>query len=356
MKLLMSIKKHPNISSFTAAERNVGIAMLFLFITVLSALIYFYFAKTSIKEPFILYTEIDSGIGIKKNMPVLINGFECGYVADITMKDDGNIKLKFIINRNYANFIHTDSVAVITALSVIGEPVVNITIGTSHFKGITEQSTIPGKIDKGIITIAEKIVPFVDNLNSISKKFDRIADKIETATSEINLLVASAQKITDSINNQEGTVGKLVKNSDIYDKLDVVLDDLNKLEKEVSALSQNSNAAMDKTQNVLENINNLIDDSQKTILSYKQTSNDISDLINGDLLKLINNMDSLINSLKILSGDLNKSTREMPDMIEQTRDSMDQVETLVQAFKKHWLVKKYFEIETTDGIIQYEER
>ncbi|MGD2294238.1 MAG: MlaD family protein [Candidatus Aminicenantes bacterium] len=100
-------------------------------------------------------------------------------------------------------------------------------------KGIERSSQAVTKFDKKVEVIAADLEEFVatlkdlvdENRESVKLNLDRIKELIEKTEESLNLLNESLEKI----NRGEGTLGKLIKEPDLYQRADETIGDLEKI-------------------------------------------------------------------------------------------------------------------------------
>lgn len=90
-----------------------------------------------------------------------------------------------------------------------------------------------------------QIEDFIDNLESLSAKFNGIAEKADTTMSSVASItasldetdikgtVASFKALLESLNDPDGSLGKLMSDGSIYDSLDSLLNDVDSLVKKI---------------------------------------------------------------------------------------------------------------------------
>lgn len=90
-----------------------------------------------------------------------------------------------------------------------------------------------------------QIEDFIDNLGSLSAKFNGIAEKADTTMSSVASItasldetdikgtVASFKALLESLNDPDGSLGKLMSDGSIYDSLDSLLNDVDSLVKKI---------------------------------------------------------------------------------------------------------------------------
>ncbi|MDY0083236.1 MAG: MlaD family protein [Ignavibacteriaceae bacterium] len=249
----------------------VGIVILLIF-TVLIGTNDFVFSKT-----YNLYIKLDNTAGLVNGAPVTLGGYKIGEIEAIefvTVNSKAEIRIKLKVKSEYKDQIRMDSKARITSIGILGDKFIDIKIGSPDEKVIPENSFIEEEQVLSIDNISKNIEPGIENLN---KALENIKD------------------ITETIAKGEGTVGKLINNSNTIDRLNLILD---KIDITLTSL-QNGNGSLNKLLTDDELYNNL----SASINELKLFGENLNDG-KGSLGKLLTN-DSLYNNINSSADHLN---------------------------------------------------
>ncbi|OQA69635.1 MAG: hypothetical protein B6D44_02625 [Ignavibacteriales bacterium UTCHB2] len=249
----------------------VGIVILLIF-TVLIGTNDFVFSKT-----YNLYIKLDNTAGLVNGAPVTLGGFKIGEIEAIefvTVNSKAEIRIKLKVKSEYKDQIRMDSKARITSIGILGDKFVDIKIGSPDEKVIPDNSFIEEEQVLSIDNISKNIEPGIENFN---KALENIKD------------------ITETIAKGEGTVGKLINNSNTIDRLNLIL---NKIDVTLTSL-QNENGSLNKLLTDDELYNNLT----ASINELKLFGKNLNDG-KGSLGKLLTD-DSLYNNINSSADHLN---------------------------------------------------
>ncbi len=248
-----------------------GIIILLIF-TVLIGTNDFVFSKT-----YNLYIKLDNTAGLVNGAPVTLGGYKIGEIEAIefvTVNSKAEIRIKLKVKSEYKDQIRMDSKARITSIGILGDKFVDIKIGSASEKVIPDNSFIEEEQVLSIDNISRNIEPSIENLN---KALENIKD------------------ITETIAKGEGTVGKLINNSNTIDRLNLIL---NKIDITLTSL-QNENGSLNKLLTDDELYNNLSASINELKLFGKNLNEG-----KGSLGKLLTN-DSLYNNINSSADHLN---------------------------------------------------
>lgn len=101
------------------------------------------------------------------------------------------------------------------------------------------------KLSSAVGGKSEDIEAVIDNVSALSSRFGGIADQVDTTLAgvssivgkvngtDIEGLVSSLRNLLDNINDQEGTVGRLMSDDSVYNSVDSLLVDIDELVRKI---------------------------------------------------------------------------------------------------------------------------
>lgn len=156
---------------------------------------------------FQLVAFVSNASGLVPGGSVLVAGQLAGTVKDIQFlpvdyDTTRNLKLVLSIDKDLEPQIRRDSKANIRTLGLLGDKVVDITVGTPRYAALSDGDTIG-------------INPSLD--------YDQVLAQASGAVGDMVALTHDMRTITGGIVRGEGTVGQLVTNRQLYDQLNGTL-------------------------------------------------------------------------------------------------------------------------------------
>jgi phospholipid/cholesterol/gamma-HCH transport system substrate-binding protein len=113
-----------------------------------------------------------------------------------------NLKLIMEVDRKLSDQVRQDSRARIQTSGLLGDKLIDITVGTPRYRELHEGDTL-------------LVVPSLD--------YDVVMQQASGAITEVVRLTRDLSRVTGSINRGEGTLGQLVNNRQLYDQLNATL-------------------------------------------------------------------------------------------------------------------------------------
>jgi phospholipid/cholesterol/gamma-HCH transport system substrate-binding protein len=222
----------------TWTELRVGIFVLAGIILVVVGI--FYVTGTGALGPkYRLITFLPEVDGLAVGAPVSINGVEVGNVDSISIAasrgnqpptPERSVEVVMRINRNFRDYIRTDSFAELFTEGFLGNRVVSIQRGYNG-QPLGDGQELPGREERAMKEVVERGADLMQNLSALSSQVGSIVGTIqkgqgtlgklltdETAYNRINSVLARVDQMTASIQQGQGTIGKLVASDELYGK------------------------------------------------------------------------------------------------------------------------------------------
>ncbi|HJP85274.1 MAG TPA: MlaD family protein, partial [Gemmatimonadaceae bacterium] len=145
--------------------------------------------------------------GLRIGGPVTVAGQLAGSIDDIRflpLDQDTTRNLKIIlqVNQSLQPQVRRDSRAKIKTQGLLGDKVLDITVGTPKFAPLQEGDTL-------------QIAPAVD--------YEAVVSQASGVITEVAGVTRQLQRVTDQINSGQGTLGQLLTNRTLYDQLNATL-------------------------------------------------------------------------------------------------------------------------------------
>lgn len=231
-----------------------------------------------------LVTYFDNAEGLRQGQPVDLQGVAIGNVQSVRVVSGRQIdpvQVTLRINAKFQPFIHEDSTATITTAGVLGESFVDIDSRSAKGPVVRDGANIkPGNAPSvgDVVRSSQGTLQNVDIL--VTRANDILAQVQEgkgtlgkviydpTMINKINTILEQVQGLLNDVNNGKGTIGKFFaddslyrKADDLVGKLDRIADELNKgqgsLGKFVKddTLYNNANQTIAKANKLMDDLN-----------------------------------------------------------------------------------------------------
>lgn len=258
-------------------EAKVGIIAI-LTIIVFIWLFNFLKGNNVLNKDALYYAVYDRVGGLAESSPVEVNGYRIGVVQSISFIDamSGRLLVAFSVNKNFR--IPKNTVAEIIPISVLGGMKVQFVYGKGP--GFYElRDTIPGRVAKSITEVLEyELVPVKDQVVHLVTEVDSAVTSINeilndgfrkdlngtmanlnnSTKSLSNILGSREQELKETIANLNNFAKMLSENSgkmnQTFNNLESISDTL--AASDINGSVKNLKSTLDKTTQLLENLNN----------------------------------------------------------------------------------------------------
>jgi phospholipid/cholesterol/gamma-HCH transport system substrate-binding protein len=191
-------------------------------------------------ERYDLKTNFANVQGLKSGAIVRVAGVEVGKVTKVELANSG-VDVHLSIKKENRSRVTTDSLASIGAMSLLGEPLIDVspaTTGTPLKDGDVIRSKKPAALfsdvaetaNEGIVEATAMLKDIRAGKGSVGKLFSE--DKLYR---ELNAFVDSANAVAASINQGRGTLGRLTNDPKAYDALQAALANLQETTRRINA-------------------------------------------------------------------------------------------------------------------------
>ncbi|MFV8373566.1 MlaD family protein [Flavobacterium sp. LB2P74] len=263
-----------------------------------------------------------SGLQLGNN--VRYSGINVGTVRGIEMINDSTIKVDMLIDKTIFPHIKKNAVATIGSDGLVGNMIINIIPG----KGM-EATVNPG-----------------DEIQSLSRiRTDDLLNTLGVTNKNAALLTADLLKITKEINQGNGTVGVLIKDSTLANNLKQTMQYL----KSTGQGTSESVTKLNRLLSSLENKDNVIGFLKDTAVAngMKAVIRNL-DKSSTEINKVVSNLNATITNIKDGKGAINyfSNNPQFVRKIDSTMTNINQASSRLnenmEALKHNFLFRGYF--------------
>jgi phospholipid/cholesterol/gamma-HCH transport system substrate-binding protein len=194
-------------SYITWDQLKVGVLILVALVIIAAAIVKLGQAGNLFGKRYRLVAYVASASGLRIGGQVTIAGQVAGSIKDIKfLPPDAdttrNLKMVLEVDRKLSEQVRLDSRAKIQTSGLLGDKLVDISVGTPPNRALHEGDTLI-------------VIPSID--------YEAVVQQASGAIAEVVRLTRDLSKVTGGINRGEGTLGQLVTNRQLYDQLNATL-------------------------------------------------------------------------------------------------------------------------------------
>ena len=300
------------------SQLKVGVIVLVSSIILITLLFFMTSASglSLFSKKLIVTTYFENATGLKVGAAVNLQGVTIGTVQTVTVTTDPERKLTPVkvvmkLDGKYQDELRQDSKAALTTVGVLGDTVVDV----------NSQNAVGAPLRDG------------DELHTLETPNIQDVVKASQGTIEqLNVILAKMNAVVDNIQSGKGSVGQLINNPELYNKMDRAVTELNTLEVNLNAGKGTVGKLMtdDALYNRLNETTQKLDDIATQLQAGKGTA--------GKLLKddaLYNNLNATLTRTNALLDDVQhgKGAAGMligdQEFAKELRNTVDQAHTLL---------------------------
>lgn len=235
--------------------------------------------------------------GIRQGSEVYFLGTLVGSVSEVNVDATGRMEAEANIRRDFFRFVRADSSAVIKKkFGVAGDSFFEITRGEGQplpekNASIVCNEQFQSALEAAVEEIRGQAMAVLKKTSAGLDTWTMLGTNLIGTQQRLDQLAGRLENITADVQAGKGTVGKLLTDP-------ATADGLNRL---------------------LAQANHSVDELQVTLNNLQQAST----------------------NLPAISDVVGKEARDLPGLVLQTQVSMREVERLVEAMQRHWLLRRY---------------
>ena len=244
--------------------------------------------------------------GLKSGDDVFISGVSVGWVNDVFPVNDGRMKARLKVRGGFARFVRVDSTATIKKVfGVAGDSFIEITRGTNAplpspgaFIFCQSVEELPARLERMLDELRAELLPVVRKTGTTLDEWTKLASGLQQTQEKLQELITRVDLLVGEVEQGRGTAGKLLTDTALADQAQILL--------------ARANDGMRGLQSVVTNLNTAVDSIRSGTARLPE-----------------------------ITGAVAEEAKDLPGLVQQTQVSMRELERLVEAVQRHWLVRKY---------------
>ncbi len=242
--------------------------------------------------------------GIRQGSEVYFLGTLVGSVYDVNVDTEGRMEARTSIRHDFFVFVRADSSAVVKRkFGVAGDSFFEITRGEGKplpekYASIVCKEQFQSALEAAIEEIRGETLLVLKKTGAGLDTWTKLGAELGETRQRLDQLALRLENLTASAEQGKGTVGKLLTDTALVD--------------EAQKLLTGANQAMNELQGVVTNLN-------AAVLNVRTGTERLPEI----------------------TGAVADEAKDLPGLVRQTQTSMGELERLIEAMQRHWLLRKY---------------
>jgi phospholipid/cholesterol/gamma-HCH transport system substrate-binding protein len=341
--------------SLAWTELRVGLLVIASFALLALAIFYVSGQSGIFTKKYTVTAFFSSANGLRSGAEVWLEGVTIGNVDQVRISKEPDprksVEVDLKLEDNYKNIIRTDSMVTIGTIGLLGDKYVDITRGTEAGQVVPEGGMLQGSEAGDIAKIVTGTSDFVANLDSLSTEVRKLADRIDrgegtlgrfiTDTSvydNANATMKEANAFVRDLRTGNGTIGKLVSDDEAYNRFNGLMDRVDTLIDKVengpgtSGKFINDPAVYDKADKVLTRVQSVADRIDRGEGTLGKLTKD--DAMYNELRDSVNRFSGLVTSIQNGEGSAGKFLKD-PTLYNTWTESASEIQKLLYDFRQN---------------------
>ena len=266
------------------SQLRVGLTVLFAAVT-LMILIFLMTGSTGLfTHKITLRSYFDNASGLREGAPVRLEGVDVGNVKTVRVMSGHGltpVEVTMTVSTKFKNGIRKDSVVELSTAGVLGEVFVDIDSVQARKGPAQNGDELPIRERPDLQDMVRSSQTTLQNIQALLARVDRIVAFVEsgqgsigkliydpTLFNRLNVTLAEFQKVATAVSEGQGSLGKLLVDDELYRKANTTVDNINKILDQIntgqgtagklvkdSTLYNNANATIEKANQLMADVN-----------------------------------------------------------------------------------------------------
>jgi len=307
-----------------------------------------------------LKSYFDDANGLREGAPVRLSGVDIGNVKGIRVvaRPLTPVEVTMKVNTKYGFSLHKDSKTLLSTAGVLGETYINIDSSQAKEPAAQDGDTLRSAEVPGYEEVMRAGQSTLQNMDALLKRADRIIAFVESGQGSIgkliydpslynrvNSTVNEFQNLVKEISQGEGSLGKLINDDELYQKANGTIDKVNKMIDDLNAGNGTAGKLLKDP--------SLYNNANQTIANFKQLSDEINSgkgsigkmakdqEFANKLQNTVDRLSSVMDKIDNGSGSMASFLRD-PAVYNNTNKLLTDTQELIKAIRQN--PKKYLTI------------
>lgn len=299
---------------FNKFERVAGIFVLTAVLGSLAATVGVAVKKGWFETKIAFDTHMKNADGVREGTVVQMAGLRAGSVTKVELKTNSEIYVRFEISEKFHDRVREDSVIRVVRPFIIGEKVLDLSVGTEEAKLVAENGHLKSEATADIMDLVSgrTLAPYIETMGRMLENLRTVAEAILDPQRSKNIVK-------------------------IFDELQPLVTNMNDMSREATTLIKQVNHKK-KLAHVVDNLVSMTDEVNKILPVLSVLAKDSPQLA-GDLSKIAKNTAVLTDELAKTLPLLQQVGPELPRASRRAIEALDETVVTLKALQKSFLLR-----------------
>ncbi len=279
----------------------------------------------------------DGAAGIRQGSEVYFLGTLVGSVSDVIVDESGRMEAQANIRLDFFRFVRTDSFAVVKKkFGVAGDSFFEITRGEGEplpekNATIVCNEQFQSALEAAVEEIRLETLSVLKKANAGLDTWTKLGNDLVDTGQHLDQLTIRLENMAANMEQGKGTVGKLLTDTGF-------VDDVRKLLVGIERVTAGVEAGKGTIGKLLTDAT-MAEEAQMFLVRANLMMVEMQGVVTN-LNGAVKNLQNGTARLPEISEAIANESKDLPGLVLQTQTSMREIERLVEAMQKHWLVRK----------------
>ena len=302
----------------------------------------------------------DNAGGVKDGAPVTLDGVTIGNITHVRVIPSRNptpVEVTMRVSTQYLGSIHTDSTATITQAGVLGDSFVDIDSTRAKGPSPGDNAELPSGGAPSVQDVIKSSNSGIQDIIVLIHKLDLLIDTLNTKKGTIGMLIndptlgnkltrmaSDLQSVTQSVSEGKGSLGKLITDDTLYNRANSAVDKLSMVADDLQA-GKGSAGKLLKDETLYNNLNSAVANANQLVSEINQGKGALGKISKDPafaqkLDDTVTQLDGILKDIHEGKGTLGQlaQNRSLYDHIDQTSDNAQQLLKDMRQDPKKYLV------------------
>ncbi len=271
-------------------------------------------------KKFDLFVSPPSATAFAVGQEVRFQGFAIGRVHDIELQPHGGVRITLRLLERYHGMIHQGAVVRLVKEGFIGHETVEITSGKPEAPVLPAGTEVPYQTEATLDQLLLDLKPAVTNADTLLRELVKLAKWLNDPNGDVRQATANLRRATAGV--KKGAVQKAMT------ALAGAAGEMQKL-----AGQLNRHQAARHLADSLQQTATILKDIEPLTHRLGEEGPETLEQVN----RLLARLDKLTVSLNHIAADMEEMTPELPGLARESRDTIAEIQKLIQALRGSWL-------------------